>query len=205
MMDIFFSRTSFENGIYFLEDLSIGNIQNDCLSMDHSLTQVVEACNVHKPLRIWYSHSPHEYCGLCWLLFELNRRLDELPEIFLVRLPDFIEKEGCMLTYKDWSEVSKTEIENCCCLAKPISKASFLHFSSEWKEMLKQNTPLRAVVNGHVQSVPEDFYDCFIESELANTQGEWNANSLIGNILGKYQLGISDDWIALRLDIMKKK
>ena len=49
---------------------------------------------------------------------------------------------------------------------------------TEWRRMQKQNTPLRAMVDGKVQSVPADFYDETIlscvpedESQAALTVG----------------------------------
>jgi hypothetical protein len=56
---------------------------------------------------------------------------------------------------------------------------------------------LRAVVNGKVIGVPEDFYDHVIRKELP--EGEFTMGRLIGNILGKYPLGIGDWWYAKRI------
>ena len=66
----------------------------------------------------------------------------------------------------------------------------------------RKRTVLRAVINGRLFSVPEDFYDHFIRSEIENQNDEFQEGQLIGRILGKYQLGISDGWLAMRIEKM---
>ena len=72
----------------------------------------------------------------------------------------------------------------------------------EWAELQKENAPLRAVINGRLQSVPENFYDDFILREIVLEKNEFREANLIGRILGKYQLGIGDGWLALRIEEM---
>lgn len=59
---------------------------------------------------------------------------------------------------------------------------------------------MRAVVNGKVIGVPEDFYDHIIRKEIPD--GEIVMGRLIANILGKYRLGIGDWWYAKRIKKM---
>ena len=59
---------------------------------------------------------------------------------------------------------------------------------------------MRAVVNGRVIGVLDDFYDHIIRKEIPD--GEFAMAHLIGNILGKYPLGIGDWWYAKRINRM---
>ncbi len=66
----------------------------------------------------------------------------------------------------------------------------------------RQYAPLRAMLNGKLQSVSEDIYDSFILREIAEQPEQFKMAIVIGNVLGKYQLGISDVWISNRIDKM---
>ena len=72
--------------------------------------------------------------------------------------------------------------------------------SSYYKELQQENASLRAVLNGKLVSVPDSLYDIFILRELEKQEDEFNEAQLVGQVLGKYQLGIGDGWIALRLE-----
>ena len=61
---------------------------------------------------------------------------------------------------------------------------------------------MRAVVNGGLRSVPEDFYDPWILREIAAQEETFYEGRLIGAVLEKYRLGIGDAWIALRVEAM---
>lgn len=56
------------------------------------------------------------------------------------------------------------------------------------------------MLNGRLISVPESLYDSFILRELENQENEFKEIWLVGQVLGKHQLGIGDAWIALRIE-----
>ncbi len=70
----------------------------------------------------------------------------------------------------------------------------------KWNQLQNENAPLRAMLNGKLQSVSEDIYDSFILREIAEQPEQFKMAIVIGNVLGKYQLGISDVWISNRID-----
>ena len=67
--------------------------------------------------------------------------------------------------------------------------------------MTEENSPLRAVINGRLIGVPEDFYDFIIKKELPRDKMV-HISFVIGTILGKYRLGVGDYWFAKRLNRM---
>ena len=71
-------------------------------------------------------------------------------------------------------------------------------YAALWSELVEDNTPLRAVVNGKVLSVPDDFYDFLIWKWLKDVP--LKEARLIGNILGYSQIGIGDWWYARRIE-----
>ena len=53
-----------------------------------------------------------------------------------------------------------------------------------------------------LRSLPEDAYDFSIRRALAEVPREFREGRLISDILGKYALGISDGWLAMRIEAM---
>ena len=53
-----------------------------------------------------------------------------------------------------------------------------------------------------LRSLPEDAYDFSIRRALAEVPREFREGRLISDILGKYALGVSDGWLAMRIEAM---
>ena len=169
-----------------------------------SATDVLAA--VHRRLltgeaaRIWYSTQPDELCGLHWFMAVLESWHAPSP-IFLVRLPEWAQGEDGAVVFKNgWGEVSPEEWHRYLPFQQEAPKAFRLGCAARWQELKQENAPLRAVLNGRLVSVPEDLYDPFILREICLETGEFHEAVLIGRVLGKYQLGISDGWLAHRID-----
>lgn len=58
------------------------------------------------------------------------------------------------------------------------------------------------MLNGQLVGVSENIYDDFILHEIETEGEEFLEAKIIGRVLGKYQLGIGDSWIALRIEEM---
>lgn len=216
----------------FSNDLSRGDISGNCVSENRlnylekfrpifpdecdcyvenvkkakkNLDILVERASAGEILRIWYSEQPVEYCGLCWLISELKNRMKNLPRIRVIKQPNQVEKGNTICHYMGWGGVCPEEFHQFLSLEKEATPAFVTGAIIQWKKMQDQNAPLRAVINGTLQSVPEDFYDCFIKREISLAEHEFHEAHLIGNILGKYQLGIGDVWVAFRIEKMIEK
>ena len=225
--DIFHSSP--EDVFLFADDLSAGDISGDCLSeerqhsvsgmyspfpdeCEHCLKRIQESAEALEELirrsaageavRIWYSGQPREYCGMCRLISELKKRLRELPPVSSVRLPDMTERGGILISYTGWSSVSPEEFQSFLPLEKEAGPAFIGAAVLRWAVMQQQNACLRAFINGRLQSVPEDFYDYIISKEIGRMDHEFPEDVLIGNIIGRYQPGVGDIWIALRIEKM---
>ena len=72
----------------------------------------------------------------------------------------------------------------------------------EWSELKAENARLRAVINGRLMSVSEDLYDRYICLEIVKMPEEFSEARVIGNVLGKYRLAVSDFWIHDRIEKM---
>lgn len=152
-------------------------------------------------IRVWSSDLPDEACGFCWLIDQLKPIGYNNLDITYVKLPDFhVMPDKTVVIYSGWGEVSPHQWGN---LAKSGEKvpANYMHaLSFRWEQLKRENATLRAVVNRQLVSVPDTFYDAFILRELEAQEDEFMEAMLIGKVLGKYSLGISNGLIALRIE-----
>jgi len=81
------------------------------------------------------------------------------------------------------------------------SKVILQTCSAHWKQLVQENATLRAVVNGRLTSVSENFYDSFIRREIKKLPAKFREGDLIGNVF-EYGFGISDTLIHSRIEQM---
>lgn len=170
--------------------------QTEVNTARESLSKVLDAIEQGQPIRIWYSQNPDELCGLCHLLTLLPKNAD----LRVVQLPPYELGENTMTTYSGWGEIDPMDFGRYQRLERPLTDMERRRFVALWRELQAENGPIRAVVNGQLSTVGADFYDCFILRELAEQPETFQEARLIGEILGRYQLGISDSLIALRIE-----
>ena len=149
-----------------------------------------------EPVRIWYSQNPDELCGLFHLLTILPANAD----IRVVRLPEYEVFGTELRIYSGWGELDPFELGRFQALERKLTDIERRYFADLWRELQRENGPLRAVVNGRLMTVGADFYDPVILRELENQPERFHEGRLIGDILGKYPLGIGDSLIALRIE-----
>lgn len=73
---------------------------------------------------------------------------------------------------------------------------------SRWRELQAEGATLRAMLNGQLVSTSEKLYDEFILREIEAEGEEFQGAMIVGRVLGKYQLGVGDAWVALRIEEM---
>ena len=146
-------------------------------------------------IRVWYSDAPYSRCGfyhLCSMLEGFGN------EIRVVKLPEYQVKTNTIVSYHSWGDVLAEEFAGFLLHEKRLSKEEVRMYSFLWNQLKEENSDLRAVINGKVISVPEDYYDFLIWKKL--TEEPVIEARLIGNILGHYPIGIGDWWYARRIN-----
>lgn len=167
------------------------------------LQTICDRAAAGEDIRIWYSDQPDELCGVYWLMAQLNQIKERCGQVYLVELPKWGSNEKSNIIRKtSWSEVAPEEWHGYLQFQKVAPFKLYQSFASHWLTLQKENAPLRAVLNGQLVSVSENIYDSFIIREIAEVGDEFQEAMIIGRVLGKYQLGISDYWIALRIEEM---
>lgn len=170
----------------------------------YNMKEVMRRLKAGESLRVWYSSQPDELCGMYWLMYQLEKRGLETEGIYTVKLPawETNRETNTIVRNNGWGDVAPEEWHRYGGLAEKAEDIFVKACALEWKKLMQENAPLRAEVNGRLTSVQESFYDEFIIKEIAAEAGEFREAVVIGRILGKYQLGIGDGWIALRIEKM---
>ncbi len=167
-------------------------------SWAEDLVSAKAAAKSGEKLRVWTSNAPASACGLRHLLWEI--RDCDCP-VSVIELPKNWENgDGTVTQYMDWGEVQPGHFARFLPLERQLGKDERRVLAGEWSAAKQENAPLRALVNGRLLGVPEDFYDHLLYRRMP--EGPFRMARLIGDTLGYYQVGIGDGWYALRLRAM---
>ena len=146
-------------------------------------------------VRIWVDRTPASACGL---LHAASLLKDTKAAVHVVALPPWRERpDGVVETYLGWGEVEPERFGHFLSREEPVPPLALGAMAHRWEVLQKENAPLRAVVNGQVRSVGEDFYDDLISRHIP--EGQTKIAPIIGNVLGQERPGIGDVWLAERI------
>ena len=149
-------------------------------------------------VRIWADGLPDDLCGLLFAAEVLKETQAHVSAVFL---PPWRERQdGTILHCQGWGDVCPEEFGQFLSLERELTHVVLGMLAARWKELKEENASLRAVVNGRVRSVGEDFYDGCIRRALPS--GRKKIGQLIGDILGREQPGIGDAWLADRIRVL---
>ncbi|MDO9580666.1 MAG: DUF3658 domain-containing protein [Bacteroidales bacterium] len=170
---------------------------------NQDLKTILERAAAGEAFRIWYSNQPDEMCGLYWFMGQLNQLNVYDGQVSIVKLPDWeVDEKGYLVGKNSWGEVAPEEWQRYLALQKTVLPVFIQSCTSHWQELQAESAPLRAMLNGQLVSMSEKLYDDFILREIAAEGEEFQEAMIVGRVLGKYQLGIGDSWVAFRIEEM---
>lgn len=159
------------------------------------LSRLQEYLEDGETVRIWYSDAPYSRCvfyQICQLLLKYQ------AEVHVVKLPEHVIRQDCIISYANWGEVAAEEFAGFLPYEKILTETELRIYAQNWTDLVSENAPLRAVISGKLMSVPEDFYDFLIWKHLADKPKK--EARVIGDILGTSMLGVGDWWYAKRIE-----
>ena len=149
-------------------------------------------------IRIWYSDAPDSVCGfhhVCSILRTTNAK------VVAIKLPQVVQLESDELqVLTTWGDLRAEDFFSFTAFEKELSSFEIEYFASVWDKLRAENSRLRALVNGRLISVPEDFYDGLMRNEIPD--GAFMMSHLIEKIMTNHPLGVGDGWIATRIQKM---
>lgn len=153
--------------------------------------------------RLWTSAQPDERCGLSWFAHQMKRWGVPAEQLWIAELPAAEESAGVRVEYNGWGDVLPENFARLSKAAQRCSPMRLLAESALWGDLMQENAPLRAQINGKLHSVPEDFYDFLIERAIDRQGGAaFLQAKVIGEVLGRDRPGVGDGFLALRMEKM---
>ena len=154
----------------------------------------LRACGTGDAVRIWVDHTPSSACGLLHAASILEKTG---AAVSVVPLPHWREEGKTVVSYQGWGEVEPELFGHFLSREEPVPPLILGVMASRWRELQRENAPLRAVVNGWIRSVGEDFYDGLIRKHIP--EGQTKSALIIGDVLGWEKPGIGDIWLVERI------
>jgi len=134
---------------------------------------------------------------------QLNQWNVHAGPVSIVKLPEWeTDDKGYFVQKNSWGEVTPEEWRRYLALQKTVLPGFILSYASHWQKLQAESAPLRALLNGQLVGTSEELYDDFILREIAAESEEFQEAMIVGRVLGKYQLGIGDSWVAIRIEEM---
>lgn len=161
-----------------------------------TLARLEQAVETGKQIRIWATPwCPHEVCGLyhaCQLLRNKN------TPVFWVHPPEkMIRKDSAVELVHGLGQFPPETLGDLAAGATVLPADLLRFYANRWLELVNENASLRAVVNGKLMSVPEDFYDFAVRRNLPIYEPK-KMGLVIAETLQQMP-GIGDTWLYLRL------
>lgn len=156
----------------------------------------------NEQIRVWYSPEPDELCGWLWFASVLQETPAHGP-VSVVLMPAWEENpDGTIVQRTGFAEVSPENWVGFLQFERTAPPLLIAGRQFDWTVLQQQNAGLRAVISGRVMSVPDSFYDFLIDEAICGLNGNFHEAVVIGNVLGRSQIGISDAWVAKRIQVM---
>lgn len=176
------------------------DVSNDIWkSVQHTFKRLDEAKTTLEPIRMWVCESdPSELCSLCFVCKYMEH--EDTP-LSVVLIPKQIERNGCLADYHSTGEIDAEDFGELAKYEKLLSELSRSAYANIWNDLTRKDAPLRAIVNGSLMSVPQNFYDFALRANIPN--GEFVCAMLVGKALIQVP-GVGDRWLYLRIEKMIK-
>lgn len=162
--------------------------------INESALKALAVASAGETVRIWWSDSPAETCGF-YFAVSLLENSDAL--IRSIKLPPYFEEGESIRVHDSLKSLDADMLNMLLPLEQDVSPALRRAIACRWGELVYENAPLRAVVNGRLVSAPGDFYDHTLRKYFAD--GEFTVAQAIGRALGMCKLGLSDWLYAQRI------
>jgi hypothetical protein len=163
----------------------------------HTLTRLQEAKATLEPVRVWICVSdPAELCGL---YFVCRLMVDVQTPLSVVRVPAQVEKDNSIISYRSTGEINPEAFGAFTEYEELISELQRRAYANIWGHLVRENVPLRAVINGSLIGVPKDFYDFALRANMPD--GNFKIAQLIGKTVSHIP-GVGDRWLFLRIQTM---
>ena len=168
--------TQEELNAYYKEELE--TIKADLSQLDKYLKSKEE-------IRLWISESAIDRCGLYWFC---NYVKSYSNKVYLVSCPGYEMElfKNSLVENRRWASFSNLPYMATFADSGIRLNGDTINLYSElWNRLVKENTPLRIVIDGVVISTTEDFFDNALLQFISTAPK--SQSTIMGEFLGKWQ------------------
>ena len=164
--------------------------------------EIIETAKKDEILRVWCATTPCAKSGFYHLIYNLQGI--ECP-ILVVEMPASFSsyRSGDENVDHSWGEVEPKMMEKGVLLQRELLREERDIIASKWAKLVEENADLRLNIDGELTSVPIDYMDKEIMD--AAPLEEFKMVTLIGFILAHSRHGVSDSFIAERIEALIEK
>lgn len=164
--------------------------------------EIIETAKKGEILRIWCATTPCAKSGFYHLIYNLQGI--ECP-ILVVEMPASFSsyRSGDENVDHSWGEVEPKMMEKGVLFQRELLREERDIIASKWAKLVEENADLRLNIDGELTSVPIDYMDKEIMD--AAPLEEFKMVTLIGFILAHSRHGVSDSFIAERIEVLIEK
>ena len=191
---------------YFYRDITqkeLNDYYNEELEIiKANLSQLNKYLKNGEDIRLWISESAIDRCGLYWFC---NYAKSCSNNIYIASCPGYELElyENILIENHRWSSFSNlpymaTFADSATKLGDDIINL----YSGLWDQLVKENAPLRIVIDGVVISTTEDFFDNAL-LQFVSTDPKCQS-TIMGNFLGKWQCACVS-FLCERIEFLLKK
>lgn len=197
------SRTDFWQDMYGWDIYEKGTNWPESFADDlkDSFDRLLKLAGKGEDLRIWWSDTAEDTCGLYLLLWLLKEKPCNISGIKIPMVRPL--SRGTFRTLSNIGEILPDELEHYLMLERSFNKTWRNIYAARWLHHSGQNTPLRANINGLIHSVPDYYYDFALNMALdklhESGHEEYHVARVLGEALGNGPVGVRDVWYAKRL------
>lgn len=176
---------------YFRKDVTEEEIEKEFKNQLKEKRKTFQELKKHiddgQKIRIWVSNQAKDRCGLFFFCYLMGGFTNELSAVVC---PGYEHDDIFNETTekRSWSSYSNPYfVAECVNEARVMCEYERRAYSTRWKELVKENAPLRILIDDVVVSVEEDFFDNAILGFVGVEPK--HQNSVMGKMLGKWQCG----------------
>ena len=161
-------------------------------SIQQGITCLKQAFNAGEDILVWYSDVSGDLCGVYWVASQILHQ-NKQCKMYITKLP--YTPHVSSDTFFEEDIVSKKVVQ----LLANAAVADSCSLAEQWEELKQQDADMRAVVNGKLISAPITLYDSYIWKLIDEQPPVFCQAVVVGGVIGRYNLGITDKQVALRM------
>lgn len=167
-------------------------------SIRSGIKRVEEFLTKGQPIRLWLSNNANDRCGLYWFCHFAKNYSNEISVVICPGY-EYSHRTHTAYVQNGWGAFSNPYfVAQFASTAHVLDEHEKAAYVREWSLLVKENAPLRILIDNVVVGVEESFFDSII---LSFTKFEPHSQrSIMGNMLGKWQGCCDVAFISMRIE-----